>query len=134
MGFDPENVGDDRGHDEDALRKGIQSDNLLNVPNVGLIHQRLDLLSHDRERAHFISFVGSTNGRPGHALVRKKLKAACDAVGDERVCVSAPVQRTGAGNLMYKWRSTWCLEPNGYGIVRQSVVDSIQPVAVPRNT
>ena len=78
-------------------------------------------------RTHTISYVGSTKGSPPNARLRTLLKKACAA---EKACfVGRP--RGTVENLKVKFRSTFCLEPGGYGGLRKSMVDSILMGCIP---
>ena len=110
--FDEENM--DMGHTWRAT---------LNVPYVGPIHEEVDVVSH--ERRHLMSYVGSLFGTPETAFLRTRVRAACVAAGGPSACVAAKPQPTSAGNLAIRYQSTFCLEPNGFGMVRRSMVDAI---------
>ena len=129
--FDPENAG------AAWVRK-------LHVPWVGPLHRvhphagaaHAALFAHARR--HRVSFVGSTRGTPENAALRAALKAACLAAAgggggpaDDRACIALPPQNTSAGNLRVKFKSTFCLEPNGFGDVRKSAVDALQMGCIP---
>ena len=112
---EPENVDASRG-------------SMVHVPYVGPIHERVDPFAH--ERTYLMSYVGSTNGTPQNALLRTLLKRACEAAGDERTCKAARPTKNHQ-NLRFKWESTFCLEPGGWGLMRRSVVDTLQMGCLP---
>ena len=110
------------------------SNKRINVPYTGLLHHPIDpetLINHRRK--HYISFIGSTMGTPENGALRGLLKAACENTADDggRTCLVVPPQDTATQNLLYKWHSTFCLMPGGFGVVRRSAVDALAVGCIP---